>query len=269
MNAIASSPYWKDSAIIITYDETDGEFDHAQPIVRSQDPEGNPLDQGPRIPMILLSPYGEVHAITHERTEHSSIIKFIDKLFNLTPLADLPDEAAARRLGEARFGQQYLGPADAGVPGVGNLFTAFDNNRLLGTMPPLEASYAMIPTSQTLTLPQFEGQGCRILGIAPTDTGLNGTVMDPAPIDFNPRPTTNPGISHVGHLDALIRILQTPLAGVPASGAPVSFVEPYLSVKRAHDRSSVSRDCPCGGAFHFHFLPMLRFLNPRPPYFPR
>jgi phospholipase C len=198
VNAIASSPYWKDSAIIITYDETDGEFDHAQPIVRSQDPEGNPLDQGPRIPMILLSPYGEVHAITHERTEHSSIIKFIDKLFNLTPLADLPDEAAARKEGEARFGQKYLGPADDGVPGVGNLFSAFDNNRLLGKASPLEASYAMIPTSQTLTLPQFGGNGCRILGIAPTDTGLDGTVTDPPPADFNPRPTTNPGIPTSG-----------------------------------------------------------------------
>ena len=47
VNAIAASPYWKDSAIIITYDETDGEYDHTLPVVRSQDPEGNPLDQGP------------------------------------------------------------------------------------------------------------------------------------------------------------------------------------------------------------------------------
>jgi phospholipase C len=198
VNAIASSPYWKDSAIIITYDETDGEYDHAQPMVRSQDPEGNPLDQGPRIPMIVISPYGVVHAISHERTEHSSIIKFIDKLYNLTPLADLPDEAAARKLGESELGQKYLGPADAGVPGVGNLFSAFDNNRLLGRTPVLESSYAMIPTSQTLTLPQFGGEGCRILGVTPTDTGLGGTVIDPAPSDFNPRPSTNPGIPTAG-----------------------------------------------------------------------
>jgi phospholipase C len=198
VNAIAASPYWKDSAIIITYDETDGEYDHTQPVVRSQDPEGNPLDQGPRIPMIVLSPYGVVHAISHERTEHSSIIKFIDKLYNLTPLADLPDEAAARKLGEVTLGQKYLGPADDGVPGVGNMFSAFDNNRLLGKTPPLESSYAMIPTSQTLTLPQFGGEGCRILGIAPTDTGKGGTVIDPAPADFNPRPTTNPGIPTSG-----------------------------------------------------------------------
>ena len=198
VNAIASSPYWKDSAIIITYDETDGEYDHTQPIVRSQDPEGNPLDQGPRIPTIVISPYSVAHAVSHERTEHSSIIKFIDKLYHLTPLADLPDEAAARKLGEKELGQKNLGPADDGVAGVGNLFSAFDNNRLLGKEAPLEAAYAMIPTSQTTTLPQFEGEGCRILGITPTDTGRDGTVIDPAPADFNPRPSTNPGIPTSG-----------------------------------------------------------------------
>jgi phospholipase C len=198
VNAIANSPYWKDSAIIITYDETDGEYDHTLPIVRSQDPEGNPLDQGPRIPAIVISPYSVAHAISTERTEHSSIIKFIDLLFNLTPLAELPDEADARKLGEQMFGQKYLGPADAGVPGVGTMFSAFDNNRLLGKEPPLEASYAMIPSTLIHTLPQFDGEGCRILGITPTDTGLDGTVIDPAPIDFNPRPSVTPGIPTSG-----------------------------------------------------------------------
>jgi phospholipase C len=198
VNAIASSPYWKDSAIIITYDETDGEYDHAQPVVRSEDPEGNPLDEGPRIPAIVISPYSVAHAISHERTEHSSIIKFIDELYNLTPLADLPDEAAARKLGEQVYGQKYMSAADDVVPNVGNLFSAFDNNRLLGKVPPLPGSYAIIPTSQTLTLPQFGGNGCRILGITPTDYSADGTVIDPAPADFNPRPSVTPGIPTSG-----------------------------------------------------------------------
>ena len=99
INAIASSKYWPESAIIITYDETDGLYDHTQPEIRSWDPRGNALDQGPRIPAIVISPYSVVHAISHEATEHGSIIKFIDELFNLTPLADLPDEAAARAAG--------------------------------------------------------------------------------------------------------------------------------------------------------------------------
>jgi phospholipase C len=193
INAIANSPYWPQSAIIITYDESDGLYDHTQPVVRSWDPNGNALDQGPRIPAIVISPYAVVHGISHEADEHSSIIRFIDELFNLTPLADLPNEAAARKLGEKTYGQKYLGPADAGVPGVGDLFSAFDNGRLTGVTPPLPAAYATIPEATVLSLPHYNGLGCRILQLTPTDT-IKGGVSDPAPADFNPRPSTNPGI---------------------------------------------------------------------------
>ena len=195
INAIAKSRYWPESAIIITYDETDGLYDHTQPRVRDFDALGNPLDQGPRIPMILLSPYGVVHSISHERTEHSSIIKLIDELFTLTPLADLPDEANARKLGEKEFGQPDLGPADDKVPGVGDLFSAFDNARLTGKAEVLPAEYAMIPAAQVTTLPHFGGAGCRVLQIAPSDS----TLVNPIPADFNPRPDINPGVPASGN----------------------------------------------------------------------
>jgi phospholipase C len=197
INAIASSKYWAESAIIITYDESDGLYDHAQPVVRSFDPLGNALDQGPRIPAIVISPYAMVHAVSHEPAEHGSIIKFIDEVFNLTPLGDLPDESAARALGKQTYGQLYLGPSDSHTPGVGDLFTAFDNGRLLGTVAPVPASFAMIPQGQLTSLPHFGGQGCRVLQITPTDT-VNGAVIDPAPADFNPRPGTNPGLPTSG-----------------------------------------------------------------------
>ncbi|MGA2350323.1 MAG: alkaline phosphatase family protein [Terracidiphilus sp.] len=203
INAIATSKYWPESAIIITYDETDGLYDHTQPVIRSWDPMGNALDQGPRIPAIVISPFSKVHAISHEATEHGSIIKFIDELFNLTPLADLPDEAAARALGEKTYTtpdgtpQKYLGPSDAKTPGVGNLFTAFDNARLLGLAPKLEASYAEIPAGQVTSLPHFGANGCRVLGIVPTDVSVHG-LLDPAPADFNPRPSSNPGLPTSG-----------------------------------------------------------------------
>ncbi len=194
INAIASSPYWAESAIVITYDETDGLYDHTQPRIRSFDALGNALDQGPRIPMIVLSPYGVVHAISHERAEHSSIIKFIDELFNLTPLANLPDEAKARKKGQTEFGQANLGPADAQVAGVGDLFSAFDNARLSGKEEPLPAEYAIIPQALVTSLPHFGGNGCRILQISPADALL----PNPVPADFNPRPDINPGIPTSG-----------------------------------------------------------------------
>ncbi len=203
INAIAASKYWPESAIIITYDETDGLYDHTQPVIRSWDPSALALDQGPRIPAIVISPYSVAHAISHEPTEHGSVIKFIDELFNLTPLADLPDEAAARRLGAKTYKtpagapQKYLGPSDDQTPGVGDLFTAFDNARLSGSASPLEASYAEIPAAQITSLPHLGAQGCRALGIVPTDETSNG-LLDPAPADFNPRPSSEPGMPTSG-----------------------------------------------------------------------
>ena len=193
VNAIAASPYWKDSAIVITYDETDGLYDQALPHIRQLDPEGNPLSGGPRIPLIIISPYSRAHAISHEYDEHSSVIKFINELFGLTPLADLPDEVKGRKLGQQEFGQAALEPDDGADSQAGDLFSAFDNSRLTGEMQPLPASYAEIPATIVHTLPHYGGQGCAALNIIPTDYAT-GTLIDPAPSDFNPRPSTTPGI---------------------------------------------------------------------------
>jgi phospholipase C len=194
INAIANSPYWSQSAIIITYDETDGLYDHTQPVNRELDPQGNPLAQGPRIPALVISPYSVVHAVSHEATEHSSIIKFLDELHNLIPLADLPNELAARAQGVTLFNQANLGPADDLVAGVGDMFSAFDNNRLTGAAPILPSSYALIDPTVVKTLPHYNNAGCSVLGITPTDAAL----PNPIPADFNPRPSTAPGIPTSG-----------------------------------------------------------------------
>ncbi len=195
INAIASSPYWSQSVILIAYDESDGLYDHARPRVRSHDAVGLPLDQGPRIPSILISPYGVVHGISHERAEHSSIIKLVDELFNLIPLADLPDEERGRAIGLAKYGQKDLGPADDKVEGVGDLLSGFDNRRLLGRAKLLPPSFAEIPETEITTFPHMGGRGCSALSITPTDAGK----PNPIPADFNPRPDTTPGIPTSGN----------------------------------------------------------------------
>ncbi len=197
VNAIAASPYWKNSAIIIAYDETDGLYDHQNPHFRELDPEGNPLAAGPRIPLIVISPFSRVHTVSHEYTEQSSIIKFINEMFNLTPLADLPDEARGRRLGQQEFNQANLGPADGPASAAGDLFSAFDNARLSGQLAVLPASYAMIPAAIVKSLPHYAGNGCTALNIIPTDYAT-GKLIDPAPADFNPRPGTTPGTPSSG-----------------------------------------------------------------------
>ena len=99
VNAIANSPYWSQSAIIITYDESDGMYDHVPEMVRSYGPDHQPLSGGPRIPLIVISPYAASHVVSHVYSEHSSVIKFINELFKLKPLANLPNEVAGRLMG--------------------------------------------------------------------------------------------------------------------------------------------------------------------------
>jgi phospholipase C len=196
VNAIAASPYWAQSAIIITYDESDGFFDHAPLRIRTFGPDGLPETGGPRIPAIVISPYGASHVVSHVYSEHGSVIKFINQLFGLVPLHALPDEARARALGAAEkavnspFGAQtQLGPNDG--DGVGDLAEAFDDERLRGTAPPVPARAAMIEDKIVKTLPHYGGSGCAALHMTPTDYDHGygaGLENDPPPSDFNPRP---------------------------------------------------------------------------------
>jgi hypothetical protein len=55
----------------------------------------------------------------------------------------------------------------------------------------------MIPAAAITMLPHADALGCRALQITPTDM-LNGVLIDPAPTDFNPRPSTNPGLPSSG-----------------------------------------------------------------------
>jgi phospholipase C len=190
VNAIANSQYWAHSAIIISYDETDGLYDHVPSAIRVNDSFGNPLSGGPRVPTIVISPYAATHTISSRYAEHSSIIKFIDELFNLVPLENLPDELHAQSLGNRNI-QPNMGPIDAHA-GISDLSEAFDNARLSGTAAPLPPSYATIPAAVVHSLPHYGGQGCYTLNIQPTDY-INGQLVDPPPGDFNPRPSSSPG----------------------------------------------------------------------------
>jgi phospholipase C len=197
VDAIARSPYWKNSAIIITYDESEGDYDHVPPRILSFDPSGLPLSRGPRIPLIVISPYARTHVVSHEEGDHNSVIKLLDAVFNIPPLADLPDELQARLDGEDAnfngpqgFKQTNLGPHDDRTPGTGNLFSAFDPERLDGKLAPLPASYVEIPDAVVSTLPPYAGQGCHAIGVTTEDRAQN--IANHIPADFNPRPLSNP-----------------------------------------------------------------------------
>jgi phospholipase C len=97
VNQIEKSKFWSSTAIVITYDDTDGWYDHVTPPVvnGSNDPSldtalcaakptvlGTAQDRcgyGPRVPLIVISPYTRSNYVSSVRTDQSSVIKFIEQ----------------------------------------------------------------------------------------------------------------------------------------------------------------------------------------------
>jgi phospholipase C len=78
VNAIGTSQYWADTAIIITWDDWGGWYDHVPPpSVR------NSYEYGLRVPLIVVSPYAKPAYISHVTHDFGSILKFIETMFNL------------------------------------------------------------------------------------------------------------------------------------------------------------------------------------------
>lgn len=171
VNAIARSSYWKDSAIIILWDDSEGFYDHVPPPVFETCPDGRPCGDGPRVPLILISPFARSGAIVSDPGDHASFAKFLGVLFDLPALASLPDE------------KPYLprGPRDTN-PALTDLLGGFDAERLAGARQPLAAADAQIADDIVGSLPP--PMGCSTIGIAPQ--AVPGAMASP-PQAFTPR----------------------------------------------------------------------------------
>jgi phospholipase C len=194
VNAIVQSKYWAQSAIIVTYDDSEGDYDHVPPPLRSIGPgTGNApadfLSDGPRVPLIVISPFAKTHRVEHAYGDQGSVVKFVDKVFGLTALSNLPDEQKAR-LAALIAGKANYGPDDDDTNGITDLLGAFDPDRLIGWKAPIPAWYASVSPALIYTLPQTTKIGCRWAGVTPVDylQGIANTI----PADFNPRPGTVP-----------------------------------------------------------------------------
>jgi len=200
INAVAGNEeIWEHSAIVITYDESDGFYDHVAPRILSYGPDGLPLSRGVRIPLILISPFARAHAVSHAEGDHNSIIETINALFHLPALSQLPDEAQALAAGNspafnkfapAGFEQKYLGPRDTNSPITDSLLSGFDPDRLRGDKRPLPASYATIPDAVVNTFPHYGGKGCQAIGVTPED--VRQGIVNTIPANFNSLPSTLP-----------------------------------------------------------------------------
>jgi phospholipase C len=82
MREIMASAYWPRVAVVITYDEGGGWFDHVRPPVVDR------FGFGTRVPALVVSPYARRGLVAHGRYDHASILKLIEWRFGLEPLTD-------------------------------------------------------------------------------------------------------------------------------------------------------------------------------------
>ncbi len=89
MREIMASRYWPRVAVVITYDEGGGWFDHVRPPVVDR------FGLGSRVPTLVVSPYAKRGVVAHGQYDHASILKLIEWRFGLEPLTDRDRRAAA------------------------------------------------------------------------------------------------------------------------------------------------------------------------------
>lgn len=116
--AVTSSPNWKHTVLIITFDEWGGFFDHVAPPLApipaasaaAGDTDGR---LGFRVPCIVISPMAKRATVNHEQFDHTSILRMIEWRWSLPALssrdvaannlADVLDFASAPNLAVPQF----------------------------------------------------------------------------------------------------------------------------------------------------------------------
>jgi len=107
INALQKTGEWKETAVFITWDDSDGWYDHAMgPIVNQSNasddqllgpgscgtPKTNDVSggtqngrcgYGPRLPLVVISPFARNNYVDHRVADQSSIIRFIEDNWNL------------------------------------------------------------------------------------------------------------------------------------------------------------------------------------------
>ena len=101
LDKLEKSPEWSSTAVFITYDDSDGLYDHVMPPIvnNSNDPlhdfaptcggnkmiggEPDRCGYGPRLPLLVVSPYVKPNYVSHHVSDQTSVLKFILDNWNL------------------------------------------------------------------------------------------------------------------------------------------------------------------------------------------
>ena len=85
-NAVTTSPAWKNTLLIVTFDEWGGFFDHVSPPA-APDVKPEYAQRGFRVPCLLISPFARRGRVAHGVYDHTSILKLVEWRWGLEPLS--------------------------------------------------------------------------------------------------------------------------------------------------------------------------------------
>jgi phospholipase C len=137
INRLENTRFWKNTAVIIAYDDSDGWYDHViGPIVSQSNSAQDALTDtgscgtakagayedrcgyGPRLPLLVISPYSRVNFVDNSVTDQSSILRFVEDNWSLGRIGDQSFDALAGSLDNmfnfshgGQAGSLFLNPA--------------------------------------------------------------------------------------------------------------------------------------------------------------
>ncbi|OIK07677.1 phospholipase [Bacillus sp. MUM 116] len=98
INHLQKTPEWKDTAVVIAYDDSDGWYDHVYGPNNGQTEDSGKAGYGPRLPLLVVSPYAKGNFVDHTVTDQTSILKFIEDNWNLGRIGGTSLDAKAGSL---------------------------------------------------------------------------------------------------------------------------------------------------------------------------
>ncbi|MFT8480587.1 MAG: phospholipase C, phosphocholine-specific [Gluconobacter oxydans] len=225
IDTLTSNPdSWSRTALFITYDENDGFFDHIIPPVPPADPsqgkstvsveneifpgspthDAGPFGLGPRVPMLVVSPWSRGGWVNSEVFDHTSLIRFIEK----------------------RFGHDHPGIIETQITPwrravCGDLTSAFDFENPNTAPPPLPSTHAFEPpdrkvhVNSTVDVPTHQKMPLQ-------EAGIRRARALPYDLNVSARSTSNPSgqqltLTNTGKAAAVFHVRDLAGTAIPRS----------------------------------------------------
>ena len=164
LSALAANPaVWAKTAFILNYDENDGFFDHVPPPVppvmagagkstvdvAQEIYHGEPVGLGPRVPLIIVSPWTRGGFVNSQLSDHTSVIRFLEARFGVMEPQISPWRRAVCGDLTSMFDFAQKDAAWVALPSTGNAIEKVDETCTL--------QHPALPTAQSLPV-QEAGQ---------------------------------------------------------------------------------------------------------------